>query len=43
VEDYVAGQTKVKRKKLKEIFNSKSDWYITPKDAKDLGIVDEII
>jgi ATP-dependent Clp protease protease subunit len=43
VEEYVARQTKIKKKKLKEIFNSKTDWYIKPEDAKDLGIVHEFL
>ncbi len=43
VENYVAKNTKIKKKKLQEIFMHKTDWYVTPKEALELGIVTEII
>jgi ATP-dependent Clp protease protease subunit len=43
VEKYVAKRTKIKKKKLEEIFIHKKDWFVTPKEAVELGIVDSII
>ena len=43
VEQYVIEKTKIKKKKLEEIFRNKTDWFIDPEEAKELGIIDEII
>lgn len=43
LEDIVARKTKITRKKLKEIYDTKKDWYMTAPEAKKLGVVDEII
>lgn len=42
VEDYVIKKTKIKRKKLNEIFHGKQDWYLGTKEAMELGIIDGI-
>jgi ATP-dependent Clp protease, protease subunit len=43
VEKYIVKNTKIKKSKLEQVFKNKTDWYINPKEAKELGIVDEII
>lgn len=40
VEEYVLSKTKIKKKKLQEIFNGKQDWFIKTEEAKELGIID---
>lgn len=42
VEKYVIEKTKIKKKKLDEVFKSKTDWFISPAEAKELGIIDEV-
>lgn len=42
IDAYVIKQTKIKTKKLKEVFNHKQDWYIHSQEALELGIVHEI-
>lgn len=42
VEDYVIARTKIKQKKLTEIFNQKNDWYVSTDEALKLGIIDGI-
>ena len=39
VEDYVIRQSKIKKKKLQEIFSHKQDWYMNASEAYDLGII----
>jgi ATP-dependent Clp protease, protease subunit len=36
-------KTKISKKKLKEIFEKKIDWYMGAKEALTLGVVDEIL
>lgn len=43
VEKYVLEKSKIKKKKLDEVFKSKTDWFITPQEAQELGIIDEIV
>lgn len=43
LEEIVLEKTKISKKKLKEIFETKKDWYMTAEEAKDLGVVDEIL
>jgi ATP-dependent Clp protease protease subunit len=42
-ENIVSSRTKINKKKLKEIYDMKHDWYITPDDAKEYGCIDEIL
>ena len=42
VEEYVLRQTKIKKKKLQEIFSHKQDWYINTQEAINLGIINGI-
>lgn len=42
VDDYIMGQTKIKKKKLQEIFSHKQDWYLNTNDAISLGIINGI-
>ncbi len=42
-ENMVRRKTKITAKKLKEIYDGKIDWYMTSKEAKKLGVIDEII
>lgn len=39
IEEYVLKQTKIKKKKLQDIFSHKQDWYIKSKEALELGII----
>lgn len=43
LEDIVTDKTKISKKKLKEIYESKKDWYMNSEEALELGVVDEII
>lgn len=43
MEDITVEKTDIPKKKLKEIFDSKTDWYITSEDALKMKIIDEII
>lgn len=43
LEEIVLKKTKISKKKLKEIFETKKDWYMSAKEAKDLGVVDEVL
>lgn len=43
VEEMTLTRTKITKKKLKKIYKTKRDWYMTAKEAKKLGVVDEII
>lgn len=36
-------KTKIKKTRLKEVFDKEIDWFISPDDAKRLGVVDEVI
>lgn len=40
MEEYVLRKTKIKRKKIDEIFSHKQDWFIKPEEAIKLGIID---
>ena len=42
MEDYVLRQTKIKKKKLEQIFSHKQDWYMQATEALQLGIIDGI-
>lgn len=42
IDDYIISRTKIKKKKLQEIFNGKQDWFIETKEAIDLGIINGI-
>ena len=43
MEDIVATRTKIPRAKLAEIYKTKTDWYMSAKEALNLGVVDTII
>ena len=43
IEDIVTDRTKISKKKLKEVYDGKVDWFMTAQEAKDLGVVDEIL
>lgn len=43
MEDIVVRRTKITRAKLQEIYDTQKDWYMTAKEAKRLGVVDQII
>lgn len=43
LEDIVKEKTKISKKKLREIFDNKVDWYMTAKEAEELGVIDEIL
>jgi len=42
-EDIIVKKTKITRKKMKEVNTLKKDWYMSPQEALDWGVVDEII
>jgi ATP-dependent Clp protease protease subunit len=41
--EIILKRTKIKEGRIKEIFEKKIDWFISPKEAVKLGLVDEII
>ena len=43
IEEYTLSHTKIDRKKLKEVYDMKQDWFISAKEALSLGIIDEIL
>jgi len=43
IEKYTIKKTSIEKKKLKKVFQRKIDWFMTAKEAKDLGVVDEIL
>ena len=43
LEEIITSKTKLTKKKLKEINLLKKDWFLTPKESLELGIIDEII
>jgi ATP-dependent Clp protease protease subunit len=43
LESIVKEKTDISKKKLKEIFDTKKDWYMTSEEALELGVVDEIL
>lgn len=43
IDEIVISNTKIAKKKLKEINTLKKDWFITSQEALELGIIDEII
>jgi ATP-dependent Clp protease protease subunit len=43
LEDIVKEKTDISKKKLKEIFDTKKDWYMTSEEALELNVVDEIL
>lgn len=43
VRKYVMSRTKITKKKIKEVQAKKIDWFISAKEAKELGVIDEII
>lgn len=43
LEDLTLRKTKITKEKLKDIYVKKIDWFMTAKQAKKLGVIDEII
>lgn len=43
IDMFVLERTKIKEKKLKEVFLTQHNWYITPEEALLLGVIHEII
>ena len=43
LEKLTLDNTKISKKKLKEVYEKKQDWYMSAKEAKKLGVIDEII
>jgi ATP-dependent Clp protease protease subunit len=42
IENIVIEKTKITRKRLKESFNKKEDWFISVDEALELGVIDKI-
>jgi len=43
LEDIVKERTDITKKRLREIFDTKKDWYMTSEEALELNVVDEIL
>jgi ATP-dependent Clp protease protease subunit len=43
LENIVKDKTNISKKKLKEILDTKKDWFMTAEEALELGVVDEIL
>lgn len=43
LEDIVKEKTDITKKRLREIFDTKKDWYMTSEEALELKVVDEIL
>lgn len=43
LEEIVKDKTNISKKKLKEIFDNKKDWFMTSEEALELGVIDEIL
>jgi len=43
IEKITLDRTKITKKKLKEIYDGKIDWFMSAKEAVELGVVDEIL
>ena len=43
IEKITLAQTEIPKKRLKEVLKNKVDWYMTAKEALELGVIDEII
>ena len=43
IENMTIEKTKITRKKLKEIYDGKVDWFMSAEEALELGVVDEIL
>lgn len=43
IDEFVISKTKLTKKKLKEINSLKKDWFLTPTESLQYGIIDEIL
>lgn len=43
MEDNIVNKTLIPRKRLKEVYDTKTDWYMSASEAVELGVVDQII
>lgn len=43
MEDYTYNRTDITRAKLKEVYDTKLDWFMTAEEAKELKVIDEIL
>ena len=42
IEEITLESTNISKKKLKEVYDGKVDWFINSKEAKELGVIDQI-
>lgn len=43
IEEITLENTSISKKKLKEVYDGKQDWFINSKEALELGVIDEIL
>ena len=43
IEEHTMEKTKIEKKKLKKVLENKIDWFMTAKEALELGVVDVIL
>jgi ATP-dependent protease ClpP protease subunit len=43
IEEHTLEYTKIKKEKLRSVYDTKHDWYIDSKEALKLGIIDQIL
>tara|TARA_R100000664_G_scaffold1674_2_gene4429 strand:+ start:3041 stop:3604 length:564 start_codon:yes stop_codon:yes gene_type:complete len=43
IEKITLARTEIPKKRLKEVLKNKVDWYMTAKEALELGVIDEVI
>lgn len=43
LEDITLSKTKITKTQLKDIYDKKIDWFMSPAEAKKLGVVDEVL
>ena len=43
IEEMTIRKTKISQERLKEVYNTKYDWHMTPEEALKLGVIDEIV
>ena len=43
IEQMTLEHTKIKKARLREVYKTKTDWYMTAEEALELGVIDEIV
>lgn len=43
LEDLILERTKITKRKLQEVNSKRIDWYMTPEEALELGVIDQVI